>query len=271
MGEWLRGLVIGGRPDLGDGLATTAHPVVGPLVMAHAAVGLGFAVVRAKRPEYAVLVAAALILPLGAILTVEDGLFRRTLGLAPIVAVLAAIPLAAIWEQLRSRRERSAIAGLTIVVAAVALLAAKDVYDYFGPVQDTETMRFVYPAEIDAASHYIDDLPSGTVVYFYSDRWSINYETAVFIAPDPRPMFDRSIEFRNFPAPETDDPVSLDIERTRADGVAMVFTGNYLPFAEEALRRHPGGTLTERTHEDRILFLGYYLPPDEDASAMELP
>ena len=38
-----------------------------------------------------------LLLPWGALLTVGDGLFRRTLGLAPFIAVLAALPLAWAW------------------------------------------------------------------------------------------------------------------------------------------------------------------------------
>lgn len=105
--EWQKALVLGDRPDLGDGLATDGHPVVDPLVYALALAGLAMtlwrlrprAAARTALIAYAVPIAAVICLPWGALLTVDDGLFRRTLGLAPFVALFAALPLASLWQR----------------------------------------------------------------------------------------------------------------------------------------------------------------------------
>ena len=181
--EWNHGLIYGDRPDLGDGLATKNHPVVDPIVYVLALAGLVVAFWNFRRAEHVVLIACVAILPFGALLTINDGLFRRTLGLAPFVAVLAALPLAWLWEKATLFRKQETY----IIYAAVLLVplftGARAVDQYFGPVQDNAQMRYVYPRQLDAASHYMDDLPRDTVVYFYSSRWSFNYETRRFLAP----------------------------------------------------------------------------------------
>src|SRR5205823_5217094 len=72
--EWERGIVEGGRPDLGDGLAAPGHPVLDVVTLVLALVGLAMALLEMRRAEYATVLAACAILPLGAILTIEDGL-----------------------------------------------------------------------------------------------------------------------------------------------------------------------------------------------------
>lgn len=144
--EWEEGLVRGNRDDFGDGLATAHHPVIDPIVSLLALAGLGAAIWNWRKPQYAVVLASLVLLPWGALFTVSDGLFRRTLGLAPFVALLAAVPLAWLWERcwaVRDRVQRYVYAGS--VVAVVAFVGVRATADYFGPVQDTVAMRYVYP------------------------------------------------------------------------------------------------------------------------------
>jgi len=260
--ELERGLVWGGRPDFGDGLGTAGHPAVGLWMSLLALPGLGFAIWNWRRPEYAVVLAALLALPMGALLTVEDGLFRRTLGLAPFVALLAAFPLAWVWESAWQRQRRLAgRAGLAVAVAVVALVGVVTVWQYFGAVQQTPEMREVYPYQIDAASRYVDGLPKDTYVYFYSDRWSFDYETRRFLAPGYAGE-DRSMEF-GAPSPVVGGAV--DPVPDRRPDAAFVFLGAYLSDADGVMGRLSGGTSAEGRRGDEVTFRAYFLPRETSA------
>ena len=249
--EWVRGIAVGGRPDLGDGLASDGHPLVDPLTLFLAAIGLGTVLWRWRRPESAVVVAVLVLLPWGALLTVEDGLFRRTLGLTPFIALLAALPLAWLWDGLWSIHDRWKPLFIVAVAGVVTLNGAWTVYQYFGPVQRTDTMRFVYPYQLDAASRFIAGLPPGTYIYFFSDRWRFDYETRRFLAPQATGE-DRS---KKFGATSPDDAYRID---TTGD-VAFVFLGTYVDDVDKVREQHPGGTETEARRGDDVLFRAYVL------------
>jgi len=266
--EWHNGLFFGGRPDLGDGLSEHGFPPVDPLVYAFALVGLGAAVWNIRRKEYAVCVAAAAIMPWGALLTVDDGLFRRTFGLAPFIALLAAIPLAWLWEALRTRRGAMALAGMAVLAAVPAYTGARAVHDYFGPAQDTYAMRFVYPYQVDAAARWIDGLPGGTYVYFYSDRWSIDYETVRFLAPHAAGE-DRSFEFRLHRLAPDHGGLRLDIDRPGP--VAFVMLGEYEPEMEIVRHAHPGGKTVESRRGEEVLFRAYVVDESGDEAVRAVP
>ena len=254
-GEWERGLFVGGRPDYGDGLATNGNPAVGPIVAALALIGLGFSMWNWRRAEHAVLLACLLLLPLGALATYEDGLFRRTLGLAPVLAVLAAFPLAWLWERGFAAREQvRGTVTMAVTLIALAVVAVYATLQYFGPVQDTEAMRFVYPYQIDAASRYIDELPKDTYVYFYSDRWSFEYETRRFLAPGYAGE-DRTTEFPRDVAGPGDDAAP-----DRGRNTAYVFLGTYIDHAKAVIDKYPGGGVSDGWRGDEIEFEAYFLP-----------
>lgn len=249
--EWIRGIAVGGRPDLGDGLATAGHPLVDGATLFLAVIGLGMALRRWRQPETGAIVAALLLLPWGALLTIEDGLFRRTLGLTPFIALLAALPLAWLWDGLCAMRDGRKPLFLGAILAVLAFNGVWTSYQYFGPVQNTDTMRFVYPYQMDAASHFIAALPAATYVYFYSERWSFNYETRRFIAPNARGE-DRSQEFGTLPTGAAPD-VSIDVSGT----VAFVFLGPYVDLASAVVARYPGGTETDVRRGSEVEFRAY--------------
>lgn len=250
--EWQRGLVFGGRPDLGDGLATNGHPPVEPVVYALAIVGLLFLLRQWKEPRSAAIIAACLLLPWGALLTIQDGLFRRTLGLAPFIAVLAALPLAALWRLAVERRTRlwSVLGFLVLLVPA--FVTVKTFYQYFGPVQETFAVRYTFPFEMDAASRHMATLPDGTTVYFYSDRWRASYETRRFLAPDVVAI-DRSFEFGP-PAEE------LDLSADRSRDVVFMLLGDYLDESDEIRSMYPGSALTESSRDGEVLYRAIFVP-----------
>jgi len=257
--EWKRGLTWGDREDLGDGLAAPGHPPVGIAVSVLAGLGLLSAIWRWRRPEYATLIAAYVCLPWGALLTVEDGLFRRTLGLAPFVAVLAAIPLAWAWQRYVADGSRRRAVRVLVAAAVIGLplyTALKTTYDYFGPVQDTHAVRFTFPYQLDAASRHMATLPDGTIVYLYSDRWSFAYETRLFLAPRALGL-DRSFEFRG-----GDPQAELDFSADRTKDSVFMLLGGYVTVADLVEEEHPGGVLTEQVRDGEVLFRAYAVPAE---------
>jgi len=253
--EWQSGLIYGDRPDMGDGLATQGHPVVDPFVFLLAIGGLGIAAWRIRRKEYAAVFVAVALLPWGALLTVRDGLFRRTLGLAPFIALLAALVLASFWEYAWRQRDRWRYAATALVAAALVFVGGHTAWQYFGPVQDNARFRLVYPYQLEAASQYMDALPPGTYIYFYSNRWPFNYETRRFLAPNATGE-DRSTEYRSSAAGA--DPLDFDADPAHAR-VAFVFMGHYLDDVANAEETYPGGEATERTRGNEVLFRAYYI------------
>jgi hypothetical protein len=258
-------MFFGGVPDGGDGLSTDGHPPVAPIIYFFALAGLVMAFMRFRRPEFLILIAAVALLPLGALLTVGAGMYRRTLGLAPFVAILAAIPLAraydGIWAQ--HGRLRWAALALFIVPAYAGVVATSE---YFGETQDDPVIKTLMVQEQHVASLWMDELPQETTFYHYSGRWSFNYETRRYNAPDADGI-DRSREFRQ---PPGDGPIDYSID---TDGpIAFVFMAPYIGIPEDAnsidglaevQRLYPGGEVVERFHDGRIMFQGYYLPDGE--------
>jgi 4-amino-4-deoxy-L-arabinose transferase-like glycosyltransferase len=237
--KYAQGLLLGGRPDFADGLSAPGYPPLNPVVAVAALLGFGIAVRRRTDWPYGVLVAAPLILPWGALLSIGNGDFRRSLALAPFVAMLAALPLAALWARRDRRWSAALVAGLLAVVGW-------DVLRY-ADMQRTDEMRHVFAPELRAVAEYVATLPPDAQVNFFSDRWSIDYEALRFLLPDVHGV-NRSREFR---APD----------RSAWDGVTrpavFIFLGRYLQRVAAAQAHFPGGTVDERVLDDRVLYRAY--------------
>jgi hypothetical protein len=247
--EWTQGLFLGGRPDDGDGLGERGHPLLDPFTSAAAVAGLVMAARGWRRPACGVLLAAVLILPCGALLTTDDGLYRRTFGLAPFLALLAALPLSWLWQ--RAREWRGVWRPLTASAIALGILAvaARNAQAYFGPLQRSQAIRFVYPYQIDAAVRLAARLPRDTIVYLYSDRWGARFETIQWLAPE-MDVVDRSREFRKFGA--RDDPVDLSADPTRP--TAFLLLGAYLDLVTALQTRYPHAVVSEARRDDEVLY-----------------
>jgi 4-amino-4-deoxy-L-arabinose transferase-like glycosyltransferase len=253
--EWVRGLVEGGRQDFGDGLGAPGVPLVHPLVFVLALAGLAMTLWRFREPASALVIAAVALGSLGALLTIGDGLFRRSEGLAPFLALLAALPLGWLWERAGRRDDALRYAAYAVVMVAATYPGAVAVRDYFGKAQDSLVVRYVFPFELDAASRYMADFPAGTRVYFYSSRWAFDYETRRFLAPGLRGV-DRSREFRPSAPPDG----ALDFSAERPNGVLFVFLDAYLDEVDRAVALYPGGQRAEGKRGAEIIFRAYYLP-----------
>ena len=70
-------------------------------------------------------------------------------------------------------------------------------HDYFWTWRKDAWPRHIYHAQITTAADYMDDLPEGTFVLFYSGRASLDLEVFQFLAPDVDGA-NRSSEFSSF-------------------------------------------------------------------------
>ncbi|MDP2953637.1 MAG: glycosyltransferase family 39 protein, partial [Chloroflexota bacterium] len=180
-GEYIRALVSDPIPDAVD--AAGVFPLVNPVALGLLSAGLAIALWRARSPPYAAALIITIVIGIGPAL-VSEGFYRRTLGLTPLLAAIAALPLSALWDEARKRSMRlTALATLTIALA-VGSVAAIDLSRYFTSNPDHPSARWVYGVEMAEASRYIARFPKDTFVYFYSSRWSFDYDVRQFLAPE---------------------------------------------------------------------------------------
>jgi len=252
--KWVQGLTEGDVPDHGDGLGSAGAPVVHPVVFALAVGGLGMALWRFRDPASGIVFGAVALLPLGALLTVGAGLYRRSEGLAPFVALLAALPLAWLWQRASRRDDAIKYVAYAAVVIACSYPGVVAARDYFGKVQDSSVVRYTFPFELEAASRYMDGVPPDTKVYFFSSRWSFDYETRRFVAPDAQGE-DRSREFRR----DVPSDAALDFAAENENGVLFMFLDVYLPEMDAVGALYPGGQIAEGRRGEDVIFRAYYL------------
>ena len=245
----------GNRPDFGDGLAGHGHPVVNPVVVALALAGLGLPYGAGGVPSTPFVLAAVLSCPLGALATDGDGLFRRTFGLAPFVALLAALPLAWVWERAAARSDRRGLVAVARRGAGGRVPVRRCRPRLLRPRAGRClcALHLSRPGGRRRPLHRAS-LPPGTIVYFYSDRWAFNYETTRFIAPNAEGI-DRSVKFGGLGF--LGDPLGFGADRIAP--VSVRVPRYYLGDAREVTDRYAGGTVTEgskrgyETHVPRVL------------------
>jgi hypothetical protein len=234
--------------------ATGIKPILDKVSPFLLVAGLVIAATRWRRPEYVLPFIMLIVLPAGA-LSSQDAMYRRTLGLAPFFALLAALPLAVAWDRLDKLRDWQVRSAGQIIIAGVILAVGVLNYNlYFDTMRNDPNSKWVFAREIAEASYYLRDLEEKPYVYFYSARWSLNYETRQYLAPNVDGE-DRSEEFT------TDHTLSLDdIDRSRE--TLLLFLPPYQPYVTDAMALYPGGRYIEAIDSDgAILFAGYHLPP----------
>ncbi len=248
--EWGRGLLFGGRSDWGDALGAPGHPLLDPLTSAAAAIGIALAIRGWRRPACGVLLAAVLVLPFGALLTIGDGLFRRTFGLAPFIAALAALPLARLWQWVGPYRAAPRIGVRLAIGLAMAAATAENLWSYFVPLQKTTEVRTVFSYQLDAAARFLKaQVPTDTPIYLYSNRWAANFESIRWYVPDHQ-ILDRSREFRR--DVPSDAAVQLDADSTKP--AVFLLLGNYLDLVGDLRARYPNAEVYEQERDGEILF-----------------
>jgi hypothetical protein len=227
-----------------------------PLVLLIVAIaGLVIGAIRYRSPLVRFGIMIVVLSPLATVLT-EGAEIRRTLVIAPFLAMFSAI---AVVEVIRfASQSRLPLLSPATVLACGLLLSVgvvTDLRNYYSTFADSSYQRWVFVEALTDASFYMDELDEGDYVYFYADRWSINYETRRFLAPDVEGE-NRSVEFGEF---------SLDVDPENGRPV-FVLIGDYRELIDEIRERYPDGRITAGGDGDRTTFIGYEVLDHESGS-----
>lgn len=228
--------------------ASGLTPVVPLPLLLLAAAGAVLAWRRRPHPLLALGILVLLLMPLAAVFTV-GGPERRTLAMAPFLALFAALGLSESVRLIARHRARwrYPLGALLVLVAALALV--QNLRDYFVTFAESPRQHWVYAEELVDAAAFMRTLPPSSRVYFFSDRWSVNYETRRFLAPNVAGE-DRSRQFGRY---------DLRIDPALGKPV-FVFLGPYRTLLPEVSRLYPGGTTVEGQGRKSPTFVAYQPP-----------
>ena len=221
--------------------------------------GLGvlYATRRWREPGIALALILLFVIPWAAILNPagDSILVRRSIGVTPFIALLAALPLSA---ALRSRYLAAPPLRALVLVAAAAAIVSVGVTNtnfYFRGYANSPETSLGLNLSIKRASEYLDDLPGDPYVYFYSRNWNFGFVIRQYLAPDVEAE-DRS----GFWGSE------LDLTLDRGPDVVYVFLDRFVELSEEVQRLYPGGRAFESIYDDgTVLFRAY----EREVSASE--
>lgn len=237
-----------GVTDYVDGAAPHGEPMLGALLLGLVLLGAAFVLRRAREPANSLCLIMVAVIPLTSILQ-TNATYRGPLGAAPFLLYFAAVPLAFAWERGAVMRPYAGAALRGAAVLALLLVAYRDVALYFRDWARSPVFDWVYARQISAASTYAQSLPDRPYVYFYSERWSFNYETRQYLAPGLAGE-DRSREFGQHQG--------FDIDRSR-DALILLLPP-YVNDAEQIRQRYPSGLEFVMRDGGETLFIAYLVP-----------
>ncbi len=248
--EWLQtsygmrsGVLIGRYLDFWERLCW--HPVVDSadgtgivpqmsLAVVLLAWGGAFALWKTRRDNVLILLVALLILlPCGAVITI-DGTMRRTLALAPVLALFAACGVREISRMIQGWKPSLRVPWHFALMCFLLLLGGKTLFDYYEYFPRTEQQSWAFVTGITEASQWVKKLPREAHIYFMSERWSQEYQTRQFLAPEIW-IEDRSKEHGIF---------SLDEDDRDTDSVWLLLD-KYQIMLPRIRALHPGGEVIE--------------------------
>ena len=238
---------VGRQLDYTDGMG--ARGLLDVVSLGLVVIGAAVAVWRSRDWRYTLLIAGLLagVFATAYLALPSWGENRRGIGALPMVFALAGLggqTVVLVWSRWVTRRLAYAAIGVALGLATFINLQY-----YFGSLVSAPETRWVFVEELTAASRYLKSLPSDELyVYFYSGRWSYDYETRRFLAPDV-PGEDRSSEFGRG---------SLLPDSSRAGAVFLVLPP-YQGLIEELRLLHPEGRYYERRDGDRFIFGAYHV------------
>jgi len=238
-----------GITDYVDGASPDRRPMLDNLTLVLFIGGAGYAAWRWRQSANLMSLIMVGVIPLTTVLQ-TNAIYRGPLGTVPFIAYLTAIPLALAWSNAPGAGPSLRPLVYGGVAAVIAVIAYVNVHAYFSDWAKNPVFPWVYAQQISAASEYIESLPEKPYIYFYSGRWSFNYETRQYLAPNARGE-DRSKEFGK----------RQDIEVDRSRDVMFVLLPGYLENIDAIRGRYPGGQLHEERDGRDLLFIAYRLLP----------
>ena len=241
------------KVDSSDGAG--GRPLLDPLTGSLTVVGLLLCLRRPGDLGHFLVLAGVLASVVGTALTLEQGENRRLIGALPFVFAGAGYALDRVTSLLEGRLGWRPI--YILLAAAVAFVVWHNAATYFDVYARSNEHRWTFAHRLVEAARHVQEIEGEPYVYFYSPRWSVEYESVRYLLPNLRGE-DRSAEFG-------EPGVEADLARGAVLYLAMPPYGNSL---EQAQVRYPGGELFEAAESGEVLFGTYYLErlPDGERS-----
>ncbi len=219
------------RVDAADGTGIVPQM---PLMLVLLAFFGAFRLWKTRRDNAVILlVLLLLLLPVGSVITI-DGAMRRTFALAPVLALFSALGMAQFYRTIVVYKPHYAPLMRVTLATFLLFISGQTARDYFVTTVQTDSHSWAFVRGITEASLWMKSLPQGTHVYFMSERWSEQYQTRQFLAPDVW-IEDRSKQHGIF---------SLDDDDRDTDSVWLLLD-NYQIYLSEIRILHPGGEVIE--------------------------
>jgi 4-amino-4-deoxy-L-arabinose transferase-like glycosyltransferase len=248
VGDFIDAAFWSGVEDGADGSGETAMVDRVSLALLLA----GVVVLAWRWPGLASIVVLLMILmiPLAAVLT-TGGIVRRSFGIVPFLALLAAAPLGAAWSWADRLSFYRRYAAYGAVVAVVGIVAYLNLSYYFDEFPESHVARETFDQELVEAANFMAGLPDDQVVYFYSEGWSYQSEVVRYLGGG---LLGEDRSTRIEPDPRSD--------------VAYVFMQSDVGRIDEVVAKYPGGTRVD----GGSVYQAYLLPrSQEPAFEGEIP
>ena len=247
-----------GITDFVDASSPDRKPMLDKVTVLLLVAGVVYAIAHWRGTPHLMALLLVAIIPLTTVLQ-TNGVYRGPLGAVPFVAFLAALPLALIWQNASRLQQAYRPLAYGLVAVVLAFVAVSNVRTYFDDWAESSVFPWVYAQQISAASEYAAAQPDNPYVYFLAGRWTLNYETRQYLAPDLQGE-DRSKEFGK----------RQDLEVDRSRDSLILLLPPYLERAEEVERLYPGAREFTKKDGDETLFIAYHvptLPPGRSSSS----
>lgn len=236
-----------GQPDGVDGLGWAAllDPMTGILFIA----GMLISFWKLKDERYFLVLAGIATGLLGiALLSMKgSGEYRRGITALPLIMLAAALGLEGAWGLIKQRFGVGV--GYSFLALALLFVFVFNVNYYFRDWAEKEPTRWVYCHDLVQALNHVKRLDTRDArIYFFSDRWSYNYETRKFLLPDV-PGEDRSERFGKF-------SIEKDAAHKRVVYLIMSPYNRFIPQVQE---KYPGGEYEELKEGNRLIYAAYYV------------
>ena len=234
------------RWDGVDGIGGKGAVDLGIAILAY--IGLAASITRLRSPPYLFAVLVVFAALSGLVLSDPSaGSMRRSItaipwvfGLAGVGAVIV-VGFARRWIGETGRI--AAVAGLCFILVAGGIW---NLQYYFGEMTQDQNFKWTFAADHLDALETAHSLNETGAIYFYSGRWSYDYETIRFLYPESQGI-DRSREYGTF-----------DLTRLDKGPVTYVFMGHYMVEVDKLKSLYPGGE-TLFDSELRPRFVIYHL------------
>lgn len=224
------------------------NPLFDPLTGAFFILGLIYCLRKFRDKQFLLIYSFFIIFLFGSIITIDAPNFRRAQPSIYIAYIFVGVGFLKTYQliikKVRFIKKSLALFGITLIIC----IGFYNTSLYFFKYATSQEAKYILAYQLVKAAEFIKTIPN-SYVYFYSNRWSYNYETLKFLLPRIQGK-DRSLQFGEYSL------VNINPEKT----VVYVFLPEYSESFYEVQQLYPNGkAVTKRDKDGSVLFFAYVI------------